>query len=62
MQHCAMLTRLYIEALLVNEYLADQVYEALIAGEIDEAKAFLAWDGPISRAESNRPPELACKE
>ena len=38
-----MLTRLYIEALLVDEELVDQVWAALMAGEIDEATAFLAW-------------------
>ncbi len=31
-----MLTRLYIEALLIDEELADQVQAALMAGEIDE--------------------------
>jgi hypothetical protein len=38
-----MLTEIYIEALLVNEDLADQVQESLMAGEIDEATAFLLW-------------------
>ncbi len=38
-----MLTEICIEALLVDEELADQVQEALMAGEIDEATAFLAW-------------------
>ena len=41
-----MLSEIYIEALLVDEVLADQVWEALIAGTIDEATAFLARDGP----------------
>jgi hypothetical protein len=36
----AMLTRLYIEALLVNEELADQVWEAWDNGEIDDQ---LGW-------------------
>ncbi len=39
----AMLTYIYIEALLVDEELADQVWEAWDAGEINEATAFLAW-------------------
>ena len=38
-----MLAEIYIEALLVDEELADQIQEALMAGEIDEATAFLAW-------------------
>ncbi len=38
-----MLTRLYIEALLVNEELADQVWEAWDKGEIDDAIACIAW-------------------
>ncbi len=39
----AMLTEIYIEALLVDEKLADQVWEAWDAGEIDEPTAVLAW-------------------
>ncbi len=38
-----MLTELYIEALLVDEELADQVWEAWDKGEIDETIAVLAW-------------------
>ncbi len=38
-----MLTKIYIEALLVGEELADQVWQAWDAGEIDEATAFVAW-------------------
>ncbi len=38
-----MLTRLCIEALLVNEELADQVWEAWDKGEIEEMTAFWAW-------------------
>ncbi len=38
-----MLTEIYIEVLLVDEDLADQVQEALMVGEIDEATAFIAW-------------------
>ncbi len=38
-----MLTCLYIEALLVDEDLADQVWEAWDAGEIDDFVAVCAW-------------------
>ena len=38
-----MLTEIYIEALLVDEELADQVWAALMAGEIDDQRAWLTW-------------------
>ena len=38
-----MLTEIYIEALLVDENLADQVWEAWVAGEADDQVAWLAW-------------------
>ncbi len=38
-----MLTEVYIEALLVDEELADQVWEAWNAGEIDDSTAATAW-------------------
>ncbi len=38
-----MLTETYIEALLVDEELADQVWEAWFAGEISDAVAAWAW-------------------
>ena len=38
-----MLIRFYIEALLVDEELADQVWEVWIAAQIDGVSAFLAW-------------------
>ena len=38
-----MLTELHIEVLLVNEGLADQVWEAWDVGEIDDLTACLAW-------------------
>ena len=41
-----MLTEIYIEALLVDEELADQVWVVWVAwdaGEIDDELAFLAW-------------------
>ncbi len=40
----AMLTEIYIEALLVDEELADQVWEeAWNDGVVNDATAFLAW-------------------
>jgi len=38
-----MLTEIYIEALLVDEDLADQVWQAWDAGEIDDLAACWAW-------------------
>ncbi len=38
-----MLTRLYIEALLVDEELADQVWGAWDADETDDQTACIAW-------------------
>ena len=38
-----MLTEIYIEALLVDEKLADQVWERWDNGEIDDQIAWLAW-------------------
>ncbi len=38
-----MLTEISIEALLVDEGLADQVWEAWDPGEVDEVNAWLAW-------------------
>ena len=38
-----MLTEIYIEALLVDEELADQVWEAWNAGAISDELADLAW-------------------
>ena len=38
-----MLTEIYIEALLVDEELADQVWEAWYSGEIDDLEACIAW-------------------
>ncbi len=39
----AMLTEIYIEALLVDAELADQVWEAWDKGEIDDLIACIAW-------------------
>ncbi len=39
----AMLTKIYIQALLVDEELADQVGEAWHSGEADEETACIAW-------------------
>ncbi len=38
-----MLTDIYIDALLVDEELADQVWEAWDSEEIDDQLAALAW-------------------
>ncbi len=38
-----MLAEIYIEALLVDEMLADQVWEAWDEGEINHALAYTAW-------------------
>ena len=38
-----MLTEIYISALLVDEELVDQVWDAWDKGEIDEQIAWLAW-------------------
>ncbi len=38
-----MLTEIYIETLLVDEKLADQVWEAWDKGEIDDQVAWFAW-------------------
>jgi len=38
-----MLTEIYIEALLVDEKLADQVWEAWDKGVIDDCEAYIAW-------------------
>jgi len=38
-----MLTEIYIEALLVDEKLADQVWEAWDAAELDDETACIAW-------------------
>jgi len=38
-----MITHVYIEALLVDEELADQVWEAWDVGEIDDQSARIAW-------------------
>ena len=39
----AMLTEAYIEALLVDEELADQVWSIWDQGEIDDCLAWIAW-------------------
>jgi len=38
-----MLVDVYVEALLVDEELADQVWEAWDKGEIDDQVAWLTW-------------------
>ena len=51
-----MLTEIYIEALLVDEDLADQVWEAWDGGGIDDQVAWLAWM-LIARKNAVRRPE-----
>ncbi len=38
-----MLAESYIEALLVDEEMADQIWEAWDKGEIDDLAALMAW-------------------
>lgn len=38
-----MLTEIYISALLIDEKMADRVWEAWIRGEIDDQVACIAW-------------------
>jgi hypothetical protein len=38
-----MLTEIYIEALWIDEELADQVWEVWYKGEIDDQVACIAW-------------------
>ncbi len=51
-----MLTEIYIEALLINEDLADQVWEAWDKGEMDDQAAWLGWwlivERPLPRKRS----------
>ena len=51
-----MLTEIYIEAILVNEELADLVWEAWNKGEIDDSIACIAWM-IIARKNAGRRPE-----
>ena len=48
------LTEIYIEPLLVDEELADQVWEAWDAGEIDDQIACIAWMLIVERPLSAR--------
>ena len=49
-----MLTEIYIEALLVDEELADQVWEAWDKGEIDDSIAWVAWWLIVEKANKAR--------
>ncbi len=51
-----MLCEAYIEALLVDEELADQVWKAWDKGEIDDQVACIAWM-IIARKNAGRRPE-----
>ncbi len=49
-----MLTEAYIEALLVDEELADQVWEAWDKGKIDDQVACIAWMFIVERPLSGK--------
>ncbi len=49
-----MLTEIYILALLANEELADQVWEAWDKGEIDEFVACLLWLAVVSQTHAGK--------
>jgi hypothetical protein len=51
-----MLSKIYIEALLVDEDLADQVWEAWSAGELCDVVACLAWLSMVFMSSSNHKP------
>ena len=53
-----MLTEIYISALLVDEKLADQVWEAWDKGEIDDQMASVAW---FFVAATTSVPDTGCK-
>ncbi len=46
-----MLAEIYMEALLVDEELADQVWEACIVRELKDSSAYAAW---LSNGSSDR--------
>ena len=50
-----MLTELYIEALLVDEELADMVWEALEAGLISDEVVAMAWRQLSYNFDTRRP-------
>ena len=50
-----MLTEIYIEALLVDEELAEQVWAAWYSGEIDDLSAWAAWLIVALRCNSSNP-------
>ena len=52
---CYMLTELYVEVLLVDEELADLVWEAWDAGMIPDALAALVWWQLSYNFDSGRP-------
>ncbi len=47
-----MLTEIYIEALLVDEELADQVWGVWYSGEIDILRACIAWLRVVTRVQT----------
>ena len=52
-----MLTEIYIEALLIDEEQADQIWEAWDKGEIDDNGAYCTWWG-VGMAERNIAEEI----
>ena len=62
-RRCIRLWQRIIEAQLVNEELADQVWEAWDKGEIDDQVAWLAWDliafRPLYPCDFNRSLKIA---
>ncbi len=49
-----MLTEIYIEALLVDEEMADQVLEAWEARQVDEFVACLLWLAVVSQTHARK--------
>ncbi len=45
-----MLARIYVEALLVDEELADQVWALWHSGRLDDSAARFAWWGIVARS------------
>ncbi len=53
----AMLTEIYIEAVLVDKELTDHVWDAWIVGELNDSSAYAAWlsNGSFDRFRSSSP-------
>ena len=57
-----MLTEIYIEALLVDEGLGDEVWEAWDKGEIDDETAILAWWSILGYENGSSPSNTRCRK